>query len=494
MKTHILRSHPVAWHKCNPAISQGHGVFAKALKRDSACPYCEKIVFGTSRHLTQCPVIVQVVLLHQLAVLEVDPYDVQSNPVHINKAQAARLLTNYEEASNSDQVPGLLHKCFICQADICDIQTWRRHMKQHHSQVWKQLEGSLKSAVMAQPLPRPCPYCKTQYQKTPAVHVGKHLALQQLLAIRDRPQEQIEHGRSSRADSSTLGEPKPTGPGASQKSAEEGEWQRREQIHEESSTTKEDNSTTARRGVGRRASTGSTKRGHEHSAENVSTPRARHTDVGSGSPLRIAPVHKGVVNPTAVFSRKPEDSAHDVHPPGTSSKVAEGRLRSISHSESASRMANHKPEMAVLGMASSGPQVDADNPHSNHTSGHHEDDTGAHPGSGKAELRASLPLNPATQGELPNRVSDHATHAVHAARGSQATQPLHGDGRSVGHAAHRHADQAGAQQTRKACRGAPQTSAKTLAHYFQQGAVTSPRAAAAGPVPEGRLPAGWRQG
>ena len=95
VKTHILRSHPVAWHKCNPTISQGHGVFAKALKRDNACPCCGKVVFGTARHLTQCPVIVQVALLHQLAVLEVDPYDVQSKPVHINTAQAARLLTNY---------------------------------------------------------------------------------------------------------------------------------------------------------------------------------------------------------------------------------------------------------------------------------------------------------------------------------------------------------------------------------------------------------------
>ena len=354
---------------------------------------------------------------------------------------------------------------------------------------------------MAQPLPRPCPYCKTQYQKTPAVHVGKCLALQQLLAIRDSPQEQTDHGRSSYADSSTLGEPKPTGPSASKKSAEEGKWQRREQNYEESSTTKADNSTTARRGVGGRASTGSTKRCREYRAENVSTPRTRNTDVGGGSQLCVAPVHTRIINPPAVVSHKSgmeaetrgrllrfslEDRSHDVRPPGTSGKVAEERHGSASHSESASRMANLRPEMAVRGMASSRPQADADNPHSNYASGHHEDGAGAHPGGVKAELRASLPLHPATQRELPNRVSDHAPHGVHEARGSQATQPLHGDGGSVGHAAHRRADHAGAQQTRKACRGAPQTSAKTLIHYFQRGAVTGPRAAEAGPVPDGR--------
>ena len=260
VKTHILRSHTVAWHKCNPSLNQSHSAFEKELKRDFACPYCGKTVFGVARHLTQCPVIMQVAFLHQLAIQEIDPYATQAVTVDISSSQAAQLLTNYEDARASEQLPGLLHKCYSCQADVHDLQTWRRHMKQNHSQVWKQVEGHLKNAVMAQPLPRPCPYCKTQYQKTPAVHVGKCLALQQLLAIRESPPTQIEHDRRSRADSSTMGEPKPTGPRASQESTEARRRQGREQIREEPSTA-EANDTTDSGGSRRRSSNKTNREG-----------------------------------------------------------------------------------------------------------------------------------------------------------------------------------------------------------------------------------------
>ena len=494
VKTHILRSHPVAWHKCNPTLSQSHSAFEKELKRDFACPYCGKTVFGVARHLTQCPVIMQVAFLHQLAVQEIDPYDAQAATVNISTSQAAQLLTNYEDARTSEQIPGLLHKCYICQADIHDMQTWRRHMKQHHSQIWKQIEGSLKTAVMAQPLPRPCPYCKTQYQKTPAVHVSKCLALQQLLAIRESPTEQIENVRRSSADSSAMGEPKPNGPRASQESTETRRRQRREQIHEESSTTKADDTTANGGGVGGGAPTGSIERSHEHSATDACTPRTRHTDARGGPQLCATPVHTRILHSPTVVPHEPgmegtprgrhlrlapEYSPDDVHTPRTAGKATKSRHGSPPHPEPAGRMADIRSEMAICGMAPSGSQADADNPNSHSAPRHPEDCAGANPGGGKTELRAPLSLHQATQRELPNGDGDNAPHSLHETRGSQTAQSIHGDGRPISHAARRHADQEGAQQTRKTGRGATQAHAKTLAHYFQRGAAYGPRAAEA---------------
>ena len=480
-------------------------MFAKTLKRDSPCPYCGKIVFGVARRLTQCPVIVQVALLHQMAVLEVDPYDEQSKPVHINAAQAARLLTNYyEEASHSEQVPGLLHKCFICQADIFDIQTWRRHMKQHHSQKWKLLEGSLKSAVMAQPLPRPCPYCKTQYQKTPATHVGKCLARQQLLAIRDSPQERIDHGWSSCTDPPALGEPKPIGPSASTKGAEEGEWKRGGQIREEPPTTEADNSTTTRSGVGGRAPARSAEGGYERRAENASTSRTCNTNDGGGPQLRVTSVHARIINPPAVVSR---ESGMEGETRGSCDSPLRTDLMTCILLELQARLQKADTEpLRTLSLQAGWqtpdhkwqfvawhpqdrklmPTTRNPTPHQEVLKTVQELSAGAHPGGGEAKLRAPLPLHQTAQRELPDGVSDHAAHAVYEAGGSQATQPLRGAGGPVGNAAHRRADQAGAQETRKARRGAPQAPAKTLVHYFLRGAATGPRAAETGPIPNGR--------
>ena len=510
VKTHILRTHPIAWHKCNPTIGQSHGVFAKSLKRDSPCIYCGKTVFGVARHLTQCPVIMQVAFLHQLVTLDVDPHDDQSDLADIDAKQAEKLLTDYEEARQSTQVQGLLHKCFLCHADIYDIQTWRRHMKQKHSQQWHKLEGLLKSAALAQPLPRPCPYCKTQYQKTPAVHVGKCLALQQLLAIQASPQGLLDNGRrihgSGSANPSTLGEPKPYGPRTGEKGAEEREWKRGEPRDKEPPTAEAVDPTAAGRGDGRGASAGSTSRINEYCVANVGAPRARNTDVGSGPQLRAAPDHEGVLNSPAAISRQPgvegetrrghmrltaAHSTHDMHTSRTPGKTKEGGSRPSSHAEPASRVANDRPEMAVSGMASTGPQADADNPDSYPASGHHENSAGAHPGSGQAELRTPLPLNPTAQGELPNGVSDHAPHAINEAGNSQAAHTLHGDGGSVSHATHRHADQERTQQAQQNGRGASQTTTKTLMHYFKKGAASGPRAADTGP--KGRASTGQNE-
>ena len=480
VKTRIIRTHSIAWHRCNPTIGQSHGVFEKSLKRDSPCPYCGKTVFGAARHLTQCPVIMQVAFLHQLVILEVDLRDEQSGPVNIEAKQAEKLLTDYEEARKSTQVQGLLHKWVLCQADIYDIQTWRRHMKQQHSQLWQQLAGLLKSAALAQPLPRPCPYCKTQYQKTPAVHVGKCLALQQLLAIRACPQGLLEHGwstfRSGRANTPTLGEPKPNGPRACEKGAEKREWKRGEPHDKESSTAEADNPTATGRGDGRRTPARPTTRIHEHCVAHVGAPRARNTDAGGRPQLRTTPVHEGILHSPAVVSHKPgvesetrrgnlrlptENSAHDMHSPRTSGKAEESRDRPSSHPESASRVANDGPEMAISGLAHSGPQVDADNSDSHPASGHSENGARAHPGGGQAELRPPISFNKTAEGELPDGVSDHASHVINEAGGSKTAHPLHGAGGSVGHTTHRNADQERTQQAKQNGRGASQTSAYT---------------------------------
>ena len=93
----------------------------------------EKTVYGVARHLTQCPVVMQVALLHRLAAQNIDPYETSRQSVSVTLTEASELLTDYNAASHSDQVPRLLHKCYKCQEAVFDIQSWRRRMKRQRA-------------------------------------------------------------------------------------------------------------------------------------------------------------------------------------------------------------------------------------------------------------------------------------------------------------------------------------------------------------------------
>ena len=95
----------------------------------------------------------------------------------------------------------LQQRCYRFNATAVDVQSWRRHMRQHHSKFWAQQESRIASRLQQITFGRPCPFCKTEYQKTPAVHATKCLPLLQLVVCAGAG----IHDIADEADLGTLG-------------------------------------------------------------------------------------------------------------------------------------------------------------------------------------------------------------------------------------------------------------------------------------------------
>ena len=181
VKTHILRLHASAWYQCNPTMGEALEHFRSFMIRDQPCPLCLKPVYGVSRHLIQCPVAMQMAFLLRVQALSIDVFRKQQLKANLSQAQASRLLQDPSIAAASDVTHALQQSCHICNESVIDVQSWKRHMKQKHSEIWARHEGRPASELQKVTLGRPCPYCQTEYQKTPAVHANKCLPLLQVV-------------------------------------------------------------------------------------------------------------------------------------------------------------------------------------------------------------------------------------------------------------------------------------------------------------------------
>ena len=79
-------------------------------------------------------------------------------------------------------VAPLHQSCYLCNETIVDVQSWKRHMRQQHAKLWAQQEKQVVAGLGRIIFGRPCPFCKTEFQKTPAVHAIKCLPLLQLVS------------------------------------------------------------------------------------------------------------------------------------------------------------------------------------------------------------------------------------------------------------------------------------------------------------------------
>ena len=253
----------------------------------------------------------QVALLRRLACLKVDPYDNPRPDLDVTAAQARYLLDHPDAAAESTQVPGLLHTCYKCGADVVDTQTWKRHMKKQHVDTWGKLEPKLARASLAHTLARPCPYCETCYQKTPQVHIGKCLAIQQLLAAAADEDHTKDVG-SSGANRPAVGQPEPDGIPASTEGSKVGERKRRREEPSQPASEAQ-HAATQGDGVGRRARARYATQRNLNNAADPGQARARSADAGSVQELCAVPVHEGVVDPASAVQDQPgvEDQARE---------------------------------------------------------------------------------------------------------------------------------------------------------------------------------------
>ena len=125
----------------------------------------------------------QIALLMRVLDLQVDVYSEARLQACVTVDQARRLLQHPAEAVSSDQVPLLQLSCHMCGEAVVDVQSWRRRYRTKHPDSYKIFEALSSQHLGTIDLGRPCPFCQTEYQKTPKVHVAKCLPLLQVVAI-----------------------------------------------------------------------------------------------------------------------------------------------------------------------------------------------------------------------------------------------------------------------------------------------------------------------
>ena len=149
--------------------------FRQIMVRDSPCPLCLKPVYGVSRHLLQCPVAIQMAFVLRTHAMQVDVFATQKLTVKLNRSQARELLHDPAKAGTSELTAPLQQSCYLCNEAVVDVQSWKRHMRQQHAKIWAQQEKQAVAELGRIVFGRLCPFCKTEFQKTPAVHANKCL-------------------------------------------------------------------------------------------------------------------------------------------------------------------------------------------------------------------------------------------------------------------------------------------------------------------------------
>ena len=180
-----IHSHEVA--HAAPRLPQLATVLNTSLKRNQACPFCCKKVYGEERHALQCPVLMQLAVAH---VLETSPLMELPDSAHTSRLQLFRarrsLLTCTALSPEATlAMKSLNQMCWLCArrgscVHVVDVQTLKAHLRKHHAQEWKLVGRDLPGALLTVPVQRPCQFCFVQIQKILKVHSTKCLPLLQL--------------------------------------------------------------------------------------------------------------------------------------------------------------------------------------------------------------------------------------------------------------------------------------------------------------------------
>ena len=188
IKTHILRVHKELAAFLTADFHKACTEFKYMLKRSQNCRWCGRIVHGTDRHCSQCPVLFQLLLaeIHRREdSTSQEASSPQTWPMTCPAANIAACLADPLVDDNHDQLKDMAltakAKCLLCGETVQDIQAWRRHLKQKHGPQHEIARGIADSAtVLNASITRPCPWCRVHFQKSAREHRRKCLPLLQL--------------------------------------------------------------------------------------------------------------------------------------------------------------------------------------------------------------------------------------------------------------------------------------------------------------------------
>ena len=158
------------------------------LKRSQNCRWCGRIVHGTDRHCSQCPVLFQLLLaeIHRRdASTSKETGPPQIWPMSCPAVDISACLADPLVDDNHDQLKDMAltakTRCLLCGEPVQDIQAWRRHIKQKHEpqhEIARRIADS--ATVLNASVTRPCPWCRVHFQKSAREHRRKCLPLLQL--------------------------------------------------------------------------------------------------------------------------------------------------------------------------------------------------------------------------------------------------------------------------------------------------------------------------
>ena len=97
--------------------------------------------------------------------LHIDVFATLQLEVQLSRTQAQELLQDHAKASALEPAAPLQLSCYLCNVAVVDVQSWKRHMRQRHIQYWAQQEKQVAEQLRKLTFGRPCPFCKTEFQK-----------------------------------------------------------------------------------------------------------------------------------------------------------------------------------------------------------------------------------------------------------------------------------------------------------------------------------------
>ena len=188
IKTHILRAHKELAAFLTADFHKACTEFKYTLKRSQTCRWCGRIVHGTDRHCSQCPVLFQLLLaeIHRRdASISQETGPPQTWPMSCPAVDISACLADPLVDDNHDRLKDMAltakTRCLLCGEPVQDIQAWRRHIKQKHGPQHEIARGIADSAtVLNASITRPCPWCRVHFQKSARERRRKRLPLLQL--------------------------------------------------------------------------------------------------------------------------------------------------------------------------------------------------------------------------------------------------------------------------------------------------------------------------
>ncbi|CAE7279311.1 unnamed protein product [Symbiodinium natans] len=139
IKTHIQRVHTNLARHITSDIHTSCQAFKHLFKRDHTCEWCDRMVHGSDRHCSQCPVLFQLILARtsrqaasaspetQLPAVWPVPHPGMDVAIYLKSPTQDEMQLHIQHMSTLAKT-----RCLLCGEQVQDIQHWRRHMAQRH--------------------------------------------------------------------------------------------------------------------------------------------------------------------------------------------------------------------------------------------------------------------------------------------------------------------------------------------------------------------------